>query len=100
MGIFVLNNRQQKPPTLVHEIWSFLRLVRYYHHFIQNFSKIAKPITESLKKENKFIWIEECEETFHTLKNLLTITLVLAQLDINKTFDVYCDASAIGFVVC
>ena len=27
------------------DIWSFLGLVRYYRRFIENFSKIAKPMT-------------------------------------------------------
>jgi hypothetical protein len=33
---------------------------------------------------------------FHTLKKILTTTLVLAQSDIKKPFDVYCDASGMG----
>ena len=37
-----------KVPTLVHEVWSFLGLAGYYHHFIPNFSKIAKPMTRLL----------------------------------------------------
>ena len=37
-----------KAPTLVHEVWSFLGLVGYYHRFILDFSKIAKPMTRLL----------------------------------------------------
>jgi hypothetical protein len=44
-----------KPPRIVHQVWSFLGLAGYYHRFIPNFSKIAKPITYPLKKEEKFI---------------------------------------------
>jgi hypothetical protein len=43
-----------KPPTSVHQIRSFLGLAGYYHQFIPDFSKIAKPMTELLKKEVKF----------------------------------------------
>jgi DNA-binding transcriptional regulator PaaX len=43
-----------KPPTSVHQIWSFLGLAGYYHRFISDFSKIAKTMTELLKKEVKF----------------------------------------------
>jgi hypothetical protein len=43
-----------KPPTSVHQIRSFLGLARYYCRFIPDFSKIAKPMTELLKKEIKF----------------------------------------------
>jgi hypothetical protein len=44
-----------KPPTIVRQIRSFLGLVGYYQRFILDFSRIAKPITELLKKEAKFV---------------------------------------------
>jgi hypothetical protein len=53
-----------KAPTLVGEIHSFLGLAGYYRRFIENFSKIAKPMIELLKKDTKFIWTEECEASF------------------------------------
>jgi hypothetical protein len=68
----------------------------YYRRFIPNFSKIAKPITELLKKGNKYIWSDACDEAFRNLKKLLTTSPVLAQSDITKPFDVYCDASGTG----
>ena len=51
-------------PTIVGEIRSFLGLVGYYRRFIENFSKIAKPMTDLLKKYTKFKWTEECEASF------------------------------------
>jgi hypothetical protein len=85
-----------KPPSSVHQIRSFLGLAGYYHRFIPDFSKIAKPRTELLKKEIKFHWDDKCEEAFHTLRKLLTTAPVLAQPDSTKPFDVYCDASRTG----
>jgi hypothetical protein len=82
-----------KPPTTVSEVRSFLGLTGYYRRFILNFSKIMKPITALLKKENKYVWSEACDEAFKHLKKLLTTLLVLAQPDTTKLFDVYCDAS-------
>jgi hypothetical protein len=49
-----------------------------------------------LKKEEKFVWNVECDEVFQTLKKLLTASPVLAQSDITKLFDVYCNASGTG----
>jgi hypothetical protein len=85
-----------KPPTVVFEVRSFLGLAGYYRWFIPNFSKITKPITELLKKGNKYLWSEACDEAFKHLKKLLTTSPVLAQADTTKLFDVYCDASGTG----
>jgi hypothetical protein len=70
--------------------------VGYYHRFIPNLSKIAKTMTQLLEKEAKFKWSPQCKEAFLTLKKLITTALVLAQPDVEKPFDVYCDASGTG----
>jgi hypothetical protein len=85
-----------KPPTLVHQIRSFLGLAGYYHRFIRDFSRIAKPMTELLKKGVKFSWHQKCEDAFPTLRAHLTTAPILAQPDISKPFDIYCDALGIG----
>jgi hypothetical protein len=82
-----------KAPTTVFEVWSFLGLVGYYRRFISDFPKIVKPMTRLLQKDEEFVWTIECEEAFHTLWTLLTSAPVLAQPNIEKPFDVYCDAS-------
>jgi hypothetical protein len=56
----------------------------------------VKPITSLLKNDTKFNWSSECNEAFEKLKVLLTTAPVLAQPDIEKPFDVYCDASGSG----
>jgi hypothetical protein len=85
-----------KPLTTVRQIRSFLGLAGYYRRFIPDFSRIAKPITELLKKEAKFVQGQKCEDAFHTLRQHLTTEPVLAQLDSSNPFDVYCDASSTG----
>jgi hypothetical protein len=75
-----------KAPTTVHEVRSF----------IPDFLKIAKPMMSLLQKDHKFAWTEECEAAFRTLWELLTTAPVLAQPDIEKSFDVFCDASKNG----
>jgi hypothetical protein len=85
-----------KPPKSVHQIRSFLGLVGYYRRFIPDFSRIAKPMTELLKKGVKFMWSEVCEKAFHTLRQHLTSAPVLVQPDNSKPFEVFCDASGTG----
>jgi hypothetical protein len=85
-----------KAPTSISEIRSFLGLARHYRHFIPDFSKIAKQMTQLLEKDRKFAWTTECETAFRTLRKLLTMMPVLAQPDIEKPFDVFCDALGIG----
>src|SRR6266508_4264785 len=53
-----------KSPTSVTEIRSFLGLAGYYRRFIQDFSKIAKPMMKLLQKEAKFNWTSDCEAAF------------------------------------
>jgi hypothetical protein len=88
-------------PTTVHQVRSFLRLAGYYRRFILDFSKIVKPIMGLLKNDTKFDWSSKCNEAFEQLKVLLTTALVLAQPDIEKPFDVYCDTlgSGVGCVL-
>jgi hypothetical protein len=53
-------------------------------------------MTKLLEKDAKFKLSTQCEETFVTLKKLLTTAPVLAQPDIEKLFDMYCYASGMG----
>jgi hypothetical protein len=85
-----------EPPKNVGEIHSFLGLAEYYRRFIENFSKIAKPMTELLKKEKKFEWTEGCENSFQELKKRLVSAPVLCLPDLEKEFQVYYDASRQG----
>jgi hypothetical protein len=86
----VLNWKSQRS---VMQIRSFLGLAGYYRWFISNFSNIARPMTKLLEKDTKFKWSLQCEEIFLAMKRLLTTAPVLDQPDIEKPFDVYCDAS-------
>ncbi|WVZ76281.1 hypothetical protein U9M48_024268 [Paspalum notatum var. saurae] len=88
---------KEKQPETVTEIRSFLGLAGYYRRFIKDFSKTAKPMTSLTKKNAKYVWSSNCEEAFQTLNKLLTSAPVLAQPDVTKPFDVYCDASGNGF---
>ncbi|WVZ97976.1 hypothetical protein U9M48_043471 [Paspalum notatum var. saurae] len=75
-----------KTPRNVTEIRSFLGLAKYYRRFIENFSKIAKPMTELLKDKVSFEWNDKCEKSFQCLKDKLTTTPVLTLPDLQKDF--------------
>jgi ribonuclease HI len=83
-------------PKSVTEIRSFLGLAEYYHRFIENFSKIAKPMTELLKSNTSYVWSDKCEASFQELKTRRTTTPVLTLPDASKDFVVYWDASRQG----
>jgi transposase InsO family protein len=83
-------------PMSVKDIRSFLGLAGYYRRFIEGFSKIAKPLTNLLKKDTRFVWTDQAEESFKTLKAKLTSAPVLALPDASKDFVVFCDASLQG----
>src|SRR5512139_3644781 len=85
-----------KQPKTVTQIRSFLGLAGYYRRFIENFSKIARPMTQLLKKEEKFVWSPQCEKAFQTLKEKLVSAPILILPDTRKDFMVYCDASRQG----
>ena len=69
-----------KAPTNVSEVCSFLGLVGYYKKFVEGFLKIATPLTNLLKKDQKFEWSDTCQHSFEELRQRLTTTLVLALL--------------------
>jgi hypothetical protein len=83
-------------PALVTEIQSFLGLAGYYRRFIEGFSKIAKPMTSLLEKGREFKWDEKCQDSFDQLKSMLMSPLVLVMPDLQKGFDIYCDACGQG----
>ncbi|XP_056697553.1 uncharacterized mitochondrial protein AtMg00860-like [Spinacia oleracea] len=83
-------------PKSVTDIHSFLGLDGYYRRFVQDFSRIAKPMNTLMKKEAKFEWNYMCEEAFQALKTRLTTASVLTLPDESGTYDVYIDASKNG----
>ena len=57
-----------KPPTNVFEVRSFLGLAGYYRKFVDGFSKIATPLTNLLKKDQKFEWLDTYQHSFKELR--------------------------------
>jgi hypothetical protein len=80
-----------KPPTNILETHNFLRLAGYYRRFIQDFSKIAKPMTRLLEKGKVFKLTKDCQASFEELKKHLIMAPILILPDLSKKFDIYCD---------
>ncbi|GJY86880.1 reverse transcriptase domain-containing protein, partial [Tanacetum coccineum] len=83
-------------PTSVKGVRSFLGHVGFYRRFIQDFSKIARPMTHLLEKETPFFFSNECIESFETHKKKLTEASILVAPDWDLPFEIMCDASDYG----
>ncbi|GJQ94701.1 putative reverse transcriptase domain-containing protein [Tanacetum coccineum] len=86
-----------KTPESSTKIRSFLGLAGYYQRFIEDFSKIAKPLTLLTQKNKTYVWGDEQDEAFRILKEKLCNAPVLALPDGPDDFVVYCDSSKQGF---
>ena len=88
-------------PESVHDIRVFLGLANFYRRFIQNFSKVAAPITELLRKNRKFRWTSEAQTAFNSLRTSFTTAPVLRHFNPSLPTILEADASdyAVGAVI-
>ncbi|KAI3683189.1 hypothetical protein L1987_83689 [Smallanthus sonchifolius] len=89
----IKNWEAPKTPT---EVRQFLGLAGYYRRFIENFSKIALPLTTLTQKEKKYDWSDKQESAFQLLKQKLCSAPILSLSEGINNFVVYCDASHQG----
>ncbi|WVZ51781.1 LOW QUALITY PROTEIN: hypothetical protein U9M48_002892 [Paspalum notatum var. saurae] len=75
-----------KVPEIPKEVRGFLGLAGYYWRFIENFSKIAKPMTSLLEKDAEFKWTDAQQAAFDELKKRLITAPVLTLPDQQKKF--------------
>ncbi|KAA0054634.1 pol protein [Cucumis melo var. makuwa] len=83
-------------PSTVSEIRSFLGLAGYYRRFVEDFSRIASPLTQLTRKGTPFVWSPACESSFQELKQKLVTAPVLTVPDGSGNFVIYSDASKKG----
>ncbi|XP_034218971.1 LOW QUALITY PROTEIN: uncharacterized protein LOC117630344 [Prunus dulcis] len=88
-------------PTSVKEVRSFLGHAGFYRRFIQDFSKIARPMCNLLAKDMDFVFDQDCENAFNALKKMLTTAPIIIPPDWSLPFELMCDASdyAVGAVL-
>ena len=89
------------PPVSVKGVQSFLGHAGFYRRFIQDFSKIARPMCALLEKDVKFVFCESCVKAFEVLKKKLIEAPILIAPDWALPFELMCDASdaAVGAVL-
>ena len=83
-------------PTSVFEIRSFLGLAGYYRRFVEDFSRLAAPMTKLTRKGVRFVWDDACEKSFEELKRRLTTAPILVIPERGVGYTIYCDASKQG----
>jgi hypothetical protein len=90
-----VNGLKTWPRTLkmVMEVRSMLGLLNYHQAFIPGFSHIVKSLTQLLKKNIKFMWIENCTKALNRIINILTTKPVLTHPNPKKPFKLEVDAS-------
>ncbi len=82
-------------PTTRRELRRFLGMAGYYRSFCKNFSTIVQPLT-SLLSPCRFLWSDECQHAFNSIKTLLCSTPVLMSPNLASKFKLEVDASAVG----
>ena len=85
--------REWPAPSTVKQTRGFLGFRNFYRRFIQNFSQLAKPLNDLLKKDQKFEWTPSCQSAFDDLKKRFTEEPVLMMPDQTKPFQIETDAS-------
>ena len=83
-------------PKNVGDIRSFHGLANFYRRFVPNFSTIASPLNELVKKDISFEWGERQQKAFDDIKARLTQASILALPNFEKTFKLECDAFGVG----
>jgi len=83
----------------VGDVRSFNGVTSYYRRFDLNFSSLASPLNELVKKDTPFCWMEKHEQAFQRLKAQLTNASILALPNSVQTFELAYDASGVGIGV-
>ena len=83
-------------PNTLKKVRGFLGICNYYRSFVRGSSSIARPLNKLLNKNAPFIWHDECQVAFNTLKNALMSPPILAFPDFDMPFQLSTDACING----
>ena len=82
-----------KAPTNAKRLRAFLGLTGYYRQFVKNYSDIAGCLTDLTRDDATWDWREEHQTAFETLRDILTLDLVMSYPNFSIPFIVKTDAS-------
>ena len=88
--------KKWKAPTDIHELRSFLGAIGYYRNFIDKYAQTTAPLCKLLRKNVKYQWNQEQEESFKLLKEKLINAPILKFPSFDKEFIIRTDASYDG----
>ena len=83
-------------PETRKNIRQFLGKINYHHKFIPHIAQVSDPLHNLLRKNVKFVWSKECQESFEKIKTLLCSEPVLKIFDPDLPIEIYTDASIKG----
>jgi hypothetical protein len=83
-------------PQNVKQLRSFMYLISYYRRFVPNFSHIAAPLHNSVKKDTAYDLPVDQEQAIQILKGKLITPPALKYPDLNERFILTTDASGEG----
>lgn len=83
-------------PMTVKQIQSFLGLCNYFRRYVRDYSRISKPLTTLLKKEQPFVWTSLQQNSFDRLKQALANEVTLAFPSFQELFYCTTDASDVA----
>jgi hypothetical protein len=113
LGLIISHNKIKMDPTkvkavsdwpaprTVSELQRFIGFANFYRRFIDQFSRITRPLHNLTKLKAQFLWDDKCEESFTILKAAFTSAPVLKIADPYKAFILECDCSdfALGAIL-
>ena len=80
-------------PKMVRDIRKFLGLANYYRRFVKDFAKLARPLNNLTRKDERWKWEEQQQKAFEQLKMVFTSRPLLVAPDLDKEFRVEADTS-------
>jgi len=106
---YVVNRESTKPdpkkidavlrfpePTTVTSVRSFLGLTGYYRKHVRRYLRLVGPLFELTKKDVAFVWNQDCQQAFDSLKRALVDAPILVRLDFKRPFCLDVDWSTKG----